>query len=144
MNPSLVVGLEPALSQTQYGGGTPPFLTTVHDIRRNERSNHNSRNHSGNRGRRGVIMGHGAGTGLRADPLPNRDFFISRIHKDDGLEVMRQYIRSEGVVIKDLAQTSHADSVFNSFKLSVVVTDVQKVRDPSMWPCGVFIRKWRD
>ncbi len=57
---------------------------------------------------------------------------------------MRQYIRSKGVVIKDLVQTSHGDSVFNSFKLSVVVTDAEKVRDPSMWPSGVFIRKWRD
>ncbi len=34
-------------------------------------------------------MGQGAGTGLRAAPLPNRVFFISRIHKDDVLEVMR-------------------------------------------------------
>ncbi len=89
-------------------------------------------------------MGQGAGTGLRAAPLPNRDFFISRIHKDDILEVMRQYIRSNGVVIKDLVQTSYADSVFKSSKLSVIVTDVEKVRDPSMWPSGVFIRKWRD
>ncbi len=89
-------------------------------------------------------MGQSAGTGLRAALLPNRDFFISRIHKDDGLDVTRQYIRSKRVVIKELVQTSHADSMFNSFKLSVAVTDVEKVRDPSLWPSGVFIRKWRD
>ncbi len=125
------------------GGGTAPFLRIVHDIKRNERSSRNGTSHSGNRGSRGVIMGQGAGS-LRTAPLPNRDFFISRIHKDDGLEVMRQYIRSKRVVIKDCVQTIHADSVFNSFKLSVVVTDVEKVRDPSMWPSSVFIRKLRD
>ncbi len=129
-------------SSILLGGGTAPFLRTVHDIRRNDRSSHNGTSHSGNRGRRGAIIGQCAGTGLRAAPLPNRNFFISRIHKDDGLDVMRQYIRSKRVVIKDFVQTIHADSVFNSFKLSVVVTDVEKVRDPSMWPSGVFIRKW--
>ncbi len=40
--------------------------------------------------------------------------------------------------------TSQSDCVFNSFKLSIVVTGVEKVRDPSMWYSSVFIRKWRD
>ncbi len=131
-------------SSILLGGCTAHFLRTVHDIRRNERSSRNGTSHSGNNARRGVIMGQCAGTGLRAASLPNRDFFISRIHKDDGLEVMRQYIRSKGVVIKDFVQTSHVDSVFNPFILSVVITDVEKVRDPYMWPSYVFIRKWRD
>ncbi len=77
------------------GGGTDPFLRTVHDIRSNEKSSLNGTSHSGNHGRRRVIMGQGAGTGFRAALLPNIDFFISRIHKVDGLEVMRQYIRSK-------------------------------------------------
>ncbi len=58
-------------SSILLGESTAPFLQTVHDIKRNERSNHNGTSHPGNHGRRGVIMGQGAGTGLRAAPLTN-------------------------------------------------------------------------
>ncbi len=91
-----MAGLEPGSapdSSILLGGGNAPFLRTVHDIKRKEGSSRNGTSHSGNHRWRGVIMGEGAGNGLSAATLPNRDFFISRIHKDDGLEVISQYIQ---------------------------------------------------
>ncbi len=52
------------------------------------------------------------------------------------------------IVIKDLVQTSHADSVFNSFTLSVVVTDIEKMErlncthSTSIWIMHQISKTW--
>ncbi len=127
------------------------FQKPAYVVRRENRAKRQLQNkqvlqrHSGQTGvRSSVVMGQSSCDGLRAAPLPQRDFFLSRVHKDDGLEVMEQYIKNKGITCKDLRLTSHVDSLFNSFKLSVVVTDASKIRDPGLWPAGMLIRKWKD
>ena len=94
---------------------------------------------------RGPIVGQAAGTGdLRAAPLPDRDFFVYRVHRDDGEKTMKDYIMKKNVNVRELEKTSHDDAKFNSFKLVVSKDDAEKVADPQFWPLGIHVRRWRD
>lgn len=96
----------------------------------------------GAKGRRTGIIGQANDTVLRGAPAPNRDIFIARVHKSDGLAEVEAHNKSKGVTPIDLSLACHAESKFNSFKLSVALGDVDKIMDPTMWPTGVRVRKW--
>ena len=49
--------------------------------------------------RRGGITGNSTSGGLRATPLPVRDFFMYRVNSDDTTDVLSGYLRSHGIVI---------------------------------------------
>ena len=65
--------------------------------------------------------------------LPVRDFLISRIHKYDGVQLLRDVLTSEVTETSDVVLSSIGDAKFNSFKLSLSVDDAEKVMDPFMW-----------
>ncbi len=56
--------------------------------------------------------------GLHATPMPNQDFFVYRVHKDDGVDVMSEYLRRKNVVVHEIIKKSHESSKFNSFKVA--------------------------
>ena len=69
-------------------------------------------------------MGQASSGGIRGRELPVRDFFISRVHKDDGVEQLRNFLTSKGIETRDVVLSSIDDAKFNSFKLSVSVKAV--------------------
>jgi hypothetical protein len=83
-------------------------------------------------------------TGLRATPMPSRDFFIYRVHKDDGAKELTDYLSKNGVTVRVLNIKSHDEAKYNSFKLSVSTDDAVKVNDPQFWPSGIYVRRWHD
>ncbi len=83
-------------------------------------------------------------TGLPSSALPNRSFFICRVHNSLGLQKMAQHIGNQGVDFVELTLTSHEHAMYNSFRLSVNVNDTANIKDPNFWQSGVFVRKWRD
>ena len=94
------------------------------------------------RERRGVIIDRGESMGLTAVPPPQRDFFISRVHKLDGMKEVGDFMTNKGVHIKDISKRSNDNAKMNSFKIFISVDDMQKVKDPLFWPKGWIVRRW--
>ena len=88
-------------------------------------------------------MGQSTSGNLRGGELPVRDFFVSRVHKDDGVEQMRNFLQGKDIEVRDVVLKSANDAKFNSFKLSVSVDDADKVMDPILWGRGVRVTRWR-
>ena len=101
-----------------------------------------TRAQTANSGRQSSIVGLAANTSLRAAPLPSRDVFIARVHKDDGVVEMENFIKAKGITPRNLTLVCHEESKFNSFRLTVSVEDMVKVMDPAIWPKGVKLRRW--
>ena len=95
-----------------------------------------------NNQRRGVIIGRGESTGLTAVPPPQRDFFISRVHKLDGMKEVGDFMTNKGVHIKDISKRSNDNAKMNSFKIFISVDDMQKVKDPLFWLKGWIVIRW--
>ena len=51
-------------------------------------------------------MGQASSGGIRGGELPVRDFFISRVHKDDGVEQLRDFLTSKGIETRDVVLSS--------------------------------------
>ena len=80
--------------------------------------------------------------GLRSTPRPNRDFFVYRVHKDDGEKQLHEYLTGKNIEVVNLEKISHEDAKFNSFHLSISIDYAATVLDSNFWPSGINIRKW--
>ncbi len=54
------------------------------------------------------------------------------------------YIVAKDFTVCDLVRMSHDDAKYNSFKLTVPVTEFEKLLEPDVWPSGVRIRRFRE
>ena len=93
--------------------------------------------------RKRVIEGNVQSDVIRGAPPPKRDFFISRVlpHTDD--ESFKKFICDNVVRNFELSLTSNSRAKFKSYKLSVDITDRDKVFRPEVWPMGVKLQRWR-
>ncbi len=85
-------------------------------------------------------MGQSAGPGLISVAGPNREHFVTCVSKICDLESMQQNVRSTGVVEHDLSIKKGDD--YNSFVLNAALEDSEKVKDPALWPKGVYVRRY--
>ena len=79
---------------------------------------------------------------LRGGPPPKRDYFISRLHTSTQDNVIKDYLKDNGLSNFDLQLVSNSVSTFKSYKLSVSMDDKDKVLQPTLWPKGVLVKKW--
>ena len=100
---------------------------------------HGQMNQRRRQGRQGV-MGMASDTCIRAAPAPDREFFVTYVNKNCGLDQMRQYTSDKSINVRDLKIKEGDD--YNSFILTVSASEAPKVRDASIWPQGVFVRKY--
>ena len=92
---------------------------------------------------RGTIIGQGIdAAGVTMVPPPDRDFFICRVHKSDAISEVGEYITRKGVKFRKLTKASNDNAKLNSFKLTIPVDDINKVKDPLLWPKGWNVRRW--
>ena len=77
-------------------------------------------------------------------PPPRRDFFLSRMKKTTDDDVLKNFIKDQGIALVDLRLVSNENAIYKSYKLSVSVDDKDKVMSPNLWPKGVCIEKWRE
>ena len=92
---------------------------------------------------RGTIAGQGIdAAGVTMVPPPDRDFFICRVHKSDGVSEVGEYITRKGVKFRKLTKASNNNAKMNSFKLTISVNDINKVKDPLLCPKGWNVRRW--
>ena len=90
-----------------------------------------------------VITGNKSGSRLRGAPLPNRDIFVYRIAKDTGASDVQEFLVENDIDVRAIDCTSHPDSTFKSFKVTVSVSDVDKLFNEDFWPSGVKVRMFR-
>ncbi len=67
-----------------------------------------------------------------------------RVYKDDGVDVMSEYLRKKNVVVHEIIKKSHESSKFNSFKVAVALSDADRVVDAQFWPRSIYIRRLRE
>ena len=75
-------------------------------------------------------------------PPPDRDFFICRVHKSDGVSEVGEYITRKGVKFRKLTKASNNNAKMNSFKLTISVNDINKVKYHLLCPKGWNVRRW--
>ena len=92
---------------------------------------------------RGTIVGQGIdAAGVTMVPPPDQDFFICRVHKSNGVSEVSEYITQKGVKFRKLTKASNDNAKLNSFKLTISLGDLKKVKDPLLWPKGWNVRRW--
>ena len=74
-------------------------------------------------------------------PPPDRDFFICRFHKSDAISEVGEYITRKGVKFRKLTKASNDNAKLNSFKLTIPVDDINKVKDRLLWSKGWNVRR---
>lgn len=131
-----------------------PFLRPTHEIRKEKKQarskERNSYSHVAaskpgaqqNRKNNSTVTGRATGTGLRSAPSPSRDFFVYRVHKDDGLGKIKNFLQLKNIEFRNVELSSHPSSKFNSYKVAVSIDDAKFISDPNFWEKGICVRKW--
>ena len=57
--------------------------------------------------------------------------------------VIKNHLRHHKVDVAEIMRTSHFESKFSSFKISIAKSDLDAVLQPSFWPRGVVCEPWR-
>ncbi len=78
------------------------------------------------------------------DLPPKRDYFISRLHKETDDDGMKNYITKRGVQDFNLSLVSNMNAMFKLYKLSISISELNKVLCAEMWPSGVCVQRWRE
>jgi hypothetical protein len=79
---------------------------------------------------------------VRGAPEPSRHLFIYRVEKDVEDEDMKAFINEQGISIRDLSCVSNPMAYFKSFKLTVPVSQFERLFSDDMWPEGIRVRKF--
>lgn len=79
---------------------------------------------------------------FKGAPEPSRDLFLFRVDQASDVSDIKTFLLSKQVEIRSLSCASHDDAKFKSFKLTVGITDFNRVFSDSFWPSGVRIRRF--
>ena len=115
-----------------------------HDGFQVQREERRRQQRDANKQKRRPVAGQSDAGGLRRSPMPTWHFFVYKVHKDDNVDEVREFVQKQDVIVSDLAKTSHNESKYNSFKLSISKEFAEKVLNADFWPKGIYIRRWHD
>ena len=79
---------------------------------------------------------------VKGAPEPVRDVFIYRVSKDTVTETLIKFVKGNKFNVINLSCVSNNDAKYKSFKLSIPVSEYDKILDDSMWPIGVRVRRY--
>ena len=65
--------------------------------------------------------------------------YIGRVHNDVTQEELRQYIVDAGISVVELETLETKHKRFQSFRLRVKRTDLDRIEQPDLWPEGVIV-----
>ena len=82
-------------------------------------------------------------TSIKGAPHPRKEFFVFRLEKSTSTEHLLNFVREKGIKPVDAVEVSHPHAKFKSFKLTVEVSDVDRVLDSDCWPRGIGVRRYR-
>ena len=79
---------------------------------------------------------------FKGAPEPNRDLFIYRVDANTETDDLETYMRDKGFEVRDLCCISDPRAKFQSFKLTVPVSQFKDLFSDSPWPARVKVRKY--
>ena len=68
--------------------------------------------------------------------------YVGRIANGTSLEDLREFIRGKDVDVVTLEQLSTRHDLFQSYKLVVKKSDLQKIENEDFWPSGIIVRRY--
>lgn len=71
------------------------------------------------------------------------EIFISRVSQGNNSSI-KHFLKNRHISVVDIAKTSHTDSKFLSFKITVNTNNLQVLLSSNFWPAGVKCTQWRD
>lgn len=83
-----------------------------------------------------------ASSGLRGAPIPNREYFIYNVAKQESIERVTSTLIEMGIVVLNIEKVSHADARSASFKLTTSAESSDTVMDPDIWAPGIKVRRF--
>ncbi len=90
------------------------------------------------------IQGNAQSDVIRGAPPPKGDYFVSQVYKETGDEGMKTCITDKGLLDFDLTLVSNINATFKSYKLSVSISDRDRILCSEMWLAGICFQRWRD
>lgn len=79
---------------------------------------------------------------FKGAPEPSRDLFIYRVETSANVELLKSYLVSKSINVRELKCVSHDDAKFKSFRLSVPASEYRSLFNESLWPNGVCVRRF--
>ena len=59
-------------------------------------------------------------------------------------EKVKMFLQDNGVRVDKIQKVSHENAKFNSYKVDISKSDVEKVFNELFWPVGVHCKMWRE
>ena len=89
------------------------------------------------------FFGTASGGAFRGGRLPKREFFISRVDPSTEDRDISDFLSNNGFSNFEIKLMSRSAATFKSYKLTVCMSDKDKVLQPDMWPQGTLVKKWK-
>ena len=80
---------------------------------------------------------------FRGAQAPSRYIFVYRFENEASASEIESHVKDNGIEPRSVVTVSHADALYQSFKLTVSVNDVAKTLDADLWPEGIMVRRYR-
>ena len=80
---------------------------------------------------------------LRGASEPQRDIFVYRVKYGSEKDIAA-YCKSKGILVRDCTLISHPASKFKSFKISVLLGQVNLVLNDNFWPKDIKAKRFVD
>ena len=95
------------------------------------------------RKKRSVVLGTGnAGGCVRGAPR-TRDLFVYRVDKTVTADDMQRFLSDSGVTVSAIELVSKDCARNCSFRVTVPLTNLDRIFDPMVWPAGIGVRFFR-
>ena len=75
--------------------------------------------------------------------MTDRIAFLCRVKKGVDVETIQKHLEGRDIPFKTVEKTSHPDSMFSSFKLTVPAEHFDKVIARGTWPTKCYVREYR-
>ena len=79
---------------------------------------------------------------LKGAPEPSRDIFVYRVVKETAPSQIEKYLSQSSVKVRSIEKISKPEAKFDSFRVEVTASDLNKVMVAEFWPAGIFVRKF--
>ena len=80
---------------------------------------------------------------LRGAPEPQRDVFVYRVNYGSELDIAT-FCKKKGILVRGCTLLSHPAAKFKSFKISVLLGQVNLVLNENFWPKGIKAKRFVD
>ena len=70
------------------------------------------------------------------------EIFVGGCKSDSSPDGLEEYCSQNGITVKKCEPLNQTSEWVRSFKVSIAVTDREKLLNADFWPCGVFVRQF--